>query len=204
MPLDAWLIYLLAALGLSLSPGPNGLLALSHGALHGSRKTLFTLCGSALGFTAVIALSMFGIGALVASSAAWLTLLKWLGGAYLAWLGLQLWRAPPPATGASPAAAAAASGASLFRQGFLSAASNPKALLFFTAFLPLFIEPRRSLLPQFAAMAATFVLIEFLVELALASAAQRVRPWLERAGRRFNRACGGLFMAIGAALPLRD
>ncbi|HMM55310.1 MAG TPA: LysE family transporter [Candidatus Desulfobacillus sp.] len=203
MTLDAWLIYLLAALGLSLSPGPNGLLALSHGALHGSRKTLFTLCGSALGFTAVIALSMFGIGALVASSAAWLTLLKWLGGAYLVWLGLQLWRAPPVAMDARPAAAAA-SGRSLFRQGFLSAATNPKALLFFTAFLPLFIEPRRSLLPQFATMAATFVLIEFLVELALASAAQRVRPWLERAGRRFNRACGGLFMAIGAALPLRD
>ena len=65
MDLNTWLIYLLAAIGLSLSPGPNGLLALTHGALHGRRKALYTIFGGAFGFTAVIALSMFGIGALL-------------------------------------------------------------------------------------------------------------------------------------------
>ena len=69
MSLDTWLIYLLAATGLSLSPGPNGLLALTHGALHGRRKALYTICGGALGFVVVIALSMFGIGALLQSLA---------------------------------------------------------------------------------------------------------------------------------------
>ena len=64
MALHTWLIYLVAAIGLSLTPGPNSRLALTHGALHGHRRTLFTIFGGALGFVAVIALSMFGIGAL--------------------------------------------------------------------------------------------------------------------------------------------
>jgi hypothetical protein len=92
MHLNTWLIYLLAAIGLSLSPGPNGLLALTHGALHGWRKALYTIGGGAFGFTAVIALSMFGIGALLKASLVWLTVMKWLGGAYLVWLGIQAFR----------------------------------------------------------------------------------------------------------------
>lgn len=202
MAFDTWLLFLAACTGLSLSPGPNGLLALTHGALHGHRRTLFTIAGGALGFVVVIALSMFGIGALVTASVVWLTVLKWVGGAYLVWLGIQVWRAPPLALDA-PAGTRARSGASLFRQGLLAAATNPKGLLFFTAFLPLFIDPARSLLAQFAVMAGTFVATEVLTELGLAMAAHRVRPWLARVGRHFNRACGGVFVAIGAALPLR-
>src|SRR5438046_2621941 len=95
MDLSTWLIYLAAATGLSLSPGPNGLLALTHGALHGRRKALYTICGGACGFVTVIALSMFGIGALLKASLTWLTVMKWVGGAYLVWLGVQVWRSPP-------------------------------------------------------------------------------------------------------------
>ena len=83
MALHTWLLYLVAALGLSLTPGPNSLLVLTHGVLHGPRKTLFTVSGGALGFAALIALSMLGIGALLKASAAALTWLKLLGGAYL-------------------------------------------------------------------------------------------------------------------------
>lgn len=202
MDLHTWLIYLLAAVGLSLSPGPNGLLALTHGALHGRRKALFTIVGGAFGFVAVIALSMFGIGALLQASLAWLTVMKWLGGAYLVWLGIQVWRAPPIGVerqGSVPPRA----GGSLFRQGALSALTNPKALLFFAAFLPQFIDPARSLFVQFAVMAGTFAAIEMATELLIASMAHRISPWLQRVGRRFNQACGGVFVAIGAALPLR-
>ncbi|MBL8485783.1 MAG: LysE family transporter [Rhodocyclaceae bacterium] len=202
MQFDTWLIYLAAATGLSLSPGPNGLLALTHGALHGPRMALFTILGGSLGFVLVIALSIFGIGALIAASLAWLTVLKWLGGAYLVWLGIQVWRSPPIAVELA-AAGPPAGGRVLFRQGFLSAATNPKVILFFTAFLPQFIDPRRGLAVQFAVMAGTFVATEVVTEYVLASAADRIRPWLGRVGRRFNRACGGLFVAIGAALPLR-
>lgn len=202
MNLDTWLVYLLASIGLSLSPGPNSLLALTHGALHGQRKTLFTIVGGALGFALVIALSLFGIGALLQTSLVWLTALKWIGGAYLVWLGIQVWRSPP--VGADlRTASGPRSGASLFRQGALSAMTNPKGILFFAAFLPQFIDPRRSLLLQFTVMAGTFVAVEILTELVIATMAQRVARWLQRVGRRFNQACGALFVAIGVALPLR-
>jgi threonine/homoserine/homoserine lactone efflux protein len=203
MDLHVWLIYLLAATGLSLSPGPNGLLALTHGALHGRRKALYTIFGGALGFVVVIALSMFGIGALLKASLVWLTVMKWVGGAYLVWLGIQVWRSPPIGLAVEGRAAPRA-GWSLFRQGALSALTNPKGLLFFAAFLPQFIDPARSLWVQFVVMAGTFAAIEIATELFIASMAHRISPWLRRVGRRFNQACGGVFVAIGAALPLRS
>jgi len=199
---QTWLIYTLAATGLSLSPGPNGLLALTHGALHGRRQTLYTIFGGALGFVVVIALSMFGIGALLKSSLVWLAVLKWLGGAYLVWLGIQVWRSPPIG-GTIMGSSEPRAPWSLFRQGALSALTNPKGVLFFAAFLPQFIDPARSLLLQFAIMAGTFAAIEIATELFIASLAHRISPWLQRVGRRFNQACGGVFVAIGAALPLR-
>jgi threonine/homoserine/homoserine lactone efflux protein len=202
MDWHTWLIYLLAATGLSLSPGPNGLLALTHGALHGGRKALYTIFGGALGFVVVIALSMFGIGALLQTSLLWLTVMKWVGGAYLVWLGIQAWRAEPVSLDVK-GAPLPRSGWSLFRQGALSALTNPKGILFFAAFLPQFIDPARSLWLQFAVMAGTFALIEIATELLIATLAQRLRPWLRRVGRRFNQTCGAVFMAIGVALPLR-
>jgi homoserine/homoserine lactone efflux protein len=203
MDFNTWLIYLLAAIGLSLSPGPNGLLALTHGALHGRRKALYTIFGGAFGFVAVIALSMFGIGALLKASLTWLTVLKWIGGAYLVWLGIQIWRSPAIGIDVGGAVKPRA-GWSLFRQGALSALTNPKALLFFAAFLPQFIDPARSLVVQFVVMAGTFAVIEIATELFIASMAHRLNPWLRRVGRRFNQACGGVFIAIGVALPLRS
>jgi threonine/homoserine/homoserine lactone efflux protein len=123
MSLETWLLYLLAATGLSLSPGPNSLLALTHGALYGWRPTLATIAGGAFGFVALIALSLFGIGALLASSPVWLQALQRSGGGYLAWLGVQVWRAPPirlhlgaPADPVSPW--------TLWRQGLLAATAH--------------------------------------------------------------------------------
>lgn len=202
MSFNLWLLYLVTAIGLSLSPGPNGLLALTHGALHGRRKTMYTIFGGALGFVAVIALSMFGIGALLQASLGWLTVMKWVGGAYLAWLGIVVWRSPPIGIDALAAAAPSARW-SLFRQGLLSAVTNPKGILFFAAFLPQFIDPARSLFVQFLVMAGTFAATEVITETLIASMAHRISPWLRRVGRRFNQACGGLFVAIGVALPLR-
>lgn len=201
MALHLWLLYLTAVIGLSLTPGPNGLLALSHGALYGHRRALFTVAGGLLGFVVLMALSMFGIGALLQASADALTLLKWIGGAYLVWLGIQLWRSPPLRL-TNLDDATARPGAQLFRQGLFSALSNPKVILFFGAFLPQFLDPQRPLWLQFAAMVLTFALVEGIVEYILARLAHRIRPWLERSGKGFNRVCGGLFAVMGAALPM--
>ena len=202
MDLHTWLIYVVAITGLSLSPGPNGLLALTHGAVYGWRKATHTVAGGVFGFIVVIALSMFGIGALLQASLTWLTLMKWIGGAYLVWLGIQIWRSPPVGVQLG-GAASQRSGASLFWQGALSALSNPKVLLFFAAFLPHFIDPARSLATQFVVMASTFAVFEFATELVIVGMAQRINAWLARSGKRFNQVCGGLFVTIGAALPLR-
>ena len=202
MALHVWLVYALAALGLSLSPGPNSLLALTHGALHGRQKALYTLFGGSLGFFLIIALSMFGIGALLKASVVWLTVLKWIGGAYLVWLGIQVWRSPPIHV-RNTALNTRVGGSSLFRQGFLAAATNPKGILFFAAFLPQFLDPNRSVVTQFLIMSVTFVVIEFITEYLLASLAQQVTTWLSRVGRTFNRVCGAVFIGLGALLPLR-
>lgn len=202
MSLDTWFVFLLASIGLSLSPGPNGLLALTHGAMHGTRKTTWTILGGAVGFTGIIALCMFGIGALIKASVTWLVILKWVGGMYLVWLGIQVWRSPAIDLTFGPAASRPKR-RSLFRQGFLAAGTNPKGLLFFSAFLPQFIDPQRGLMEQFIVVAATFAATEVLTEFGLAGTAHRVRPWLARVGKRFNHACGGIFIVIGAALPWR-
>ncbi len=202
MSFHIWLIYTAAAIGLSLAPGPNSLLALTHGALHGRRKALFTLSGGTVGFVMIIALSMFGVAAVLQASVGLLTVLKWTGGAYLVWLGIQVWRSPPIALDPTRQVTHVA-GFSLFQRGFLAAATNPKGILFFAAFLPQFVDPARSTFDQFVIMATTFVSIEFAVELTLAILAHRIARWLAKAGKTFNRTCGAIFIAIGIVLPLR-
>lgn len=201
MEFQTWLLYTLAAVGLSLTPGPNGLLALTHGALYGARRTIFTILGGSVGFSAVIGLSMFGIGALLAANVGLLVILKWVGGAYLIFLGVQVWRSP--SLGESRSEVRSSSGGKLFQAGLLSAISNPKGILFFVAFLPQFIDPAGSLVIQFVIMAITFVVIEFLYELLVASLADRIQPLLKKVGKNFNRVFGSVFIAIGALLPLR-
>lgn len=202
MEFSNWLIYFLAVLGLTFTPGPNGLLALTHGALYGSRKTIATILGGSVGFATVIGLSMFGIGALLAASAELLVVLKFVGGAYLVWLGIQVWRSPSLGEDQKQVSKEV-NGFSLFRQGALAALTNPKGILFFVAFLPQFLDPKISLVTQFVVMAATFVVIEFIYEYVVASLAGKIKPLLARFGKKVNRVFGGIFMVIGVALPLR-
>jgi len=201
MELSTWTLYALAAVGLSLTPGPNGLLALTHGALYGSRRTIATIFGGLMGFALVIAASLFGIGAILAANAELLTWLKWLGGAYLVFLGIQIWRSDP--IGDAPAKPSSGSPRSLYSQGLLSAVSNPKGILFFVAFLPQFVDPARSLWLQFLIMAGTFLFVEFFYEYGVAAFANKVQPFLKRAGKNFNRFFGGVFGVLGVLLPLR-
>ena len=202
MELGTWLLYAAAALGLSLTPGPNGLLALTHGALYGLKKTTFTIAGGALGFVLVIALSLFGIGALLAASAQLLIVLKWVGGAYLIWLGIQVWRSP--AIGSTPKATGSfVTRAAVFRQGLLAAVTNPKGILFFVAFLPQFLVTDSPLLIQFAIMTVTFVGIEIVTETVIALGSEKIQPFLAQFGTRVNQTFGAVFIAIGIALPLR-
>ena len=210
MSLDIWLIYAATAIGLSLTPGPNGLLALNHGVRFGLRRTAATAAGGVCGFMVLVAASLAGLGALLAASEQAFTIAKWIGAGYLVWLGIRTWRAPAPAVtidaGADTARAtglatgSATGSARRFGQGFLVAVSNPKALIFFAAFLPQFMVPGVSLVTHFLVLGGTFAVVEFLYELVLAGTAERIAPWLGRNGRWFNRVTGAGFVGIGGVL----
>ncbi|WP_120005974.1 LysE family translocator [Teichococcus vastitatis] len=203
MSLELWLVYLAAAVGLSLTPGPNGLLALTHGARYGLQPTIWTVLGGAFGFLLLIAASLAGLGALLATSGTAFAAAKWAGAAYLIYLGVRLWRSPAPVVLAHASGlpeGGAARPLRLFGDGLFVAVSNPKALLFFAAFLPQFMVAGASFASQFLFLGGTFVVVEVVYELLLAGLAGRIAPWLGRHGRIFNRAAGGTFVGIGAAL----
>ena len=202
MSLELWLIYAIAAVGISLAPGPNGLLSVTHGACFGVRRTLYTVLGGALGFLLLIAISLAGFGTLLAASEQVFTLIKWIGAAYLIYLGVRVWRSSAPDFSRADLSTEtpASKPSRMFQQGFIVAISNPKGILFFAAFLPQFMVAEASFLSQFIVFGGTFVLIEIVYELVLASFAQRISPWLSRYGRWFNRITGGTFVGMGAAL----
>jgi threonine/homoserine/homoserine lactone efflux protein len=138
----------------------------------------------------------------LAASAELLIVLKWVGGAYLVFLGIQVWRSP--AIGSLPGSSAAVvTRTKVFRQGFLAAVSNPKGILFFVAFLPQFLVTDSPLLIQFAIMTLTFVGIEIITETVIALGSEKVQPFLAKFGKRVNQTFGGVFVVIGIALPLR-
>lgn len=198
MTLDLWLLFLAAAVALSLTPGPNGLLCLTHAVRHGFGRAVFTAMGSVTGMLVLIGGSLLGLGALMLASELLFTVVKWLGAAYLVWLGLRLWRAPPMQVACVPEAGSrAGTPGRSFVDGLMVALSNPKALLFFATFLPQFMQPGVALWLQFAIFGGTFAVVEFGYELAVAGAARRVAPWLTRNGRAFNRVTGGAFVCVG-------
>ncbi|MBW3165850.1 LysE family translocator [Ferrimonas balearica] len=201
MDWHTWWLFLVAVTGLALAPGPNGLLALSHGALYGHRTAVATVLGGISGFALIVAVSVLGLGSLLQAEPRLLMGLKFVGAFYLAWLGWQLWRAPAPdwyrATQAESTRPLA-----LFRTGALTALANPKVLLFFGAFIPPFINPNAPLLTQLVVMTLTFCAVEFAVEYGLARLAHQLRPLLAGWGHRFNRGCAAVFVLIAVGIPL--
>jgi threonine/homoserine/homoserine lactone efflux protein len=127
MSLHLWLIYAVAAVGLSLTPGPSGLLSLTHGACFGFRLTVSTVLGGALGFLILIAASLAGMGTLLATSERAFTIAKWIGAAYLVYLGVRVWRSPAPVVTVAAAETnpREARPLRMFNQGLLVAVSNP-------------------------------------------------------------------------------
>lgn len=200
MTLNLWMLYLVAAIGLSLTPGPNGLLSLTHGLRFGVWRTVWTALGGVAGFMVLVAASLAGLGALLAASEQAFTIAKWLGAAYLVYLGVRTWRAPAPVIAREDSAEPAARWFQLFAEGFLVAVSNPKALIFFAAFLPQFMTPAVSFWMQLLVLGGTFAVVEFIYEISLAGLAQKIAPWLGRNRRWFNKAAGAMFVGIAGLI----
>jgi homoserine/homoserine lactone efflux protein len=204
VPIDVLLAFAAAALAVVLIPGPTVLLVSSHAFAHGLRPALLCILGVCLGDLAAMSLSFLGLGAVLAASASLFLVLKWLGAAYLLYLGLQLWRAADtPLHAAEPVRRSAGR---IVLRAFLVNVLHPKGLAFYVAFLPQFLDPARPVLPQMASLMAVFCAIAFSVLLGYALTATRFRSAFARpnALRVFNRtgaAC--LFGASGYTAMLQ-
>jgi len=199
MTLSTYLLYAIAVALLIVTPGPTMLMTLTNSVNHGPWRALASLCGALAANFAIMMLSALGLGAVLAASEAAFTTLKLVGAAYLIWLGVRTFR---NGGGLQLGAETAPGGRSLFMQGVLVGASNPKSLLFFTAFFPQFIDPAAPFAPQFAALSLTFAFGDFVILGLAAFGVGRVAPWLRQAHvvRRMNRVCGGLFACLGGLL----
>lgn len=200
---STYLLYLAAVAVLVLSPGPTMLMCITTALNSGPRRAMTGVAGSIVAALCVMLLSALGLGALLAASEMAFTAAKVVGAAYLIWLGIKTFRSAGVALDTT-AATEAPSGRSFFLRGFLIGASNPKALLFFAAFFPQFLNPALPFAPQFAILALTFVAFEFAVLTLYALSVSRIAPLLRASGpmRWLNRVCGGLFTLMGGLLLL--
>ena len=205
MPIDTLLLYALAALLTIVTPGPTMLLALANGSRHGVRSAWAGVAGAVTSDLLLIGAVALGLGALLAASETAFQVLKWLGVAYLAFLGLSLlWRHQPAATpaDAEPTLPPDASAARrLFAKSLLVALSNPKGYLFFSALLPQFIVPDQAQAPQYLVLAAVFALIDALAILGYAwLGAQGVRRLGHQAQAWIDRGSGAALLLLAAGL----
>jgi homoserine/homoserine lactone efflux protein len=203
MPLDTWLAFFVASWLISLSPGAGAISCMTAGMRYGYRRGLWNILGLQLGILFVMLVVAAGLGAVIAASATAFAAIKWIGAAYLVWLGIQQWRAPAaPVAVAGDADPAGGHARALVLRGFLVNATNPKGILFMLAVLPQFIDPARPQLPQYAACAGTLIFTDLVVMSGYTGLAARVLRLLRAPShlRAVNRTFGGLFVAAGAVL----
>jgi threonine/homoserine/homoserine lactone efflux protein len=196
MSIELYLAFILACLVLAITPGPNMSLFISNGATHGVRAALLTVIGSSLGLSVLVAAAALGMTASMRFMADWFDIIRWIGAAYLIWLGASRLRAAWLGTG-DEAAIVALSGGRWFWQGAAVSLSNPKVLLFLGAFFPQFIDPTSPAGPQLALLAVTFVLTIAAVDCAVASAAGSARAWFTAQRRRVAEGVSGVFLLCG-------
>jgi threonine/homoserine/homoserine lactone efflux protein len=203
MTLHTWLLYLGAVVLISCTPGPNVLYVTTRSIRFGIGTALIGTAGCLLALVIMLVGSAAGLSAVLAAAPAAFTVLKYLGAAYLIFLGVMMWRMPD-ALEESPVAAAprGTSNVATFRGGFLVGISNPKLLIFAAAFFPQFIAPSAPWGPQFTMLVATFIAVELSFYVVYAVTARRLTDHLLRGvwRRRVNRAGGVIFMTFGAAL----
>ena len=198
MSIELWLAFVAASAVLLIIPGPTILTVISYSMAHGRRANIPLVAAVALGDSTALVVSLLGLGALLATSAFWFTVVKCAGGLYLLYLGIKLLRA---GISSAELAAPAAPGSRwrLFANTYLVTALNPKGIVFFVAFLPQFINPGAAVTQQLWVLAVTFVAMATLNATLYAAFAGSARRLLAspRAQRSFNIAGGSLLSTAG-------
>lgn len=197
MPLDLWLGFVAASVVLLLTPGPVVTLLVATGMSLGRGAALAMIPGILLGDVVALTLSLLGVGSLLMVSAMLFTVVKWLGAAYLVWLGVRMWR---EAAHLRSVQIHAIDPRALRRHGFLVNVLNPKSILFFLAFLPQFVDPRASAPPQLAILSVTFLVLGLIGNTACAAAAGSASRVLGPGVRRVMHRLGGALMIVAGIL----
>ncbi|MCG8636809.1 MAG: LysE family translocator [Desulfobacterales bacterium] len=204
MSFEMWLTFSSIALLNIISPGPAILLAISNGVTSGPKAVSASSAGNVLGLLFVSSVSLFGVGAILQASAFLFMLLKMAGGSYLIYLGIRKYKNKEGFLTAGHKSSSTEDIASLskFKEGFLIAATNPKAILFFVAFFPLFLNVDAPVFPQFIIMTLTFMILSFISLMAYGYLAKTARRWLAdiRMVRVFHKVTGGIFIGMGLFL----
>lgn len=201
-----YLGFIAATLALIALPGPNITLIVGNTIAHGTAKGLATLAGTSSGLAIQLGLIILGLTETVELMATWFDRLRWLGVAYLLWLGIQQWMIRERDTGddAPDPATPARTGRRFYAQGLMVCLTNPKTLAFFAAFLPQFIDSSAPALPQFLVLGVTFLALAVPGDAGICLIAGRVRPWI--VGRRFaslrHKISGTCLLACGLGLAL--
>ncbi len=198
MTVEIWLAFVAASAVVLAIPGPTILLVIGQSLGAGRRGALPLVAGVALGDLTAMTLSLAGLGAVLATSATAFTVVKWLGAAYLIWLGVSLWRARVPEQGAAPVALPPLRA---MRDAYVVTALNPKSIAFFIAFVPQFVSAGSAFAPQAAILIATFVVMAAANAALYALLAGRLAGAVRRPSvrRLVNRAGGTMLIGAGVA-----
>jgi threonine/homoserine/homoserine lactone efflux protein len=200
MALSLYLAFVLAVSILLLIPGPNVALIVANSLAHGARYGLMTVAGTSAAMVLQLAATGLGMTAMLGELSRAFEALRWVGVAYLLWLGISAWRAP--AVDLTCTAPEPKTLRKIFMRGFLVSLTNPKTLLFYAAFFPQFIDASAPAAPQIGLLAATFVALAIVLDSGWALLAARFRGVPGLKGRMRNRLTGGFLTAAALGLAL--
>ncbi len=199
MDLSLWMTFVGATLLLLIIPGPTVVLVLTYALTQGRRVAVASAAGVALGDFIAMTASLVGLGGLVLASSTLFVALKWVGAAYLVWMGIGMIRSAGSAKAIQIEDAPQLSAGAVFRNAAVVTALNPKGIVFFIAFVPQFIRTDAALAPQFAILIATFVSLATINVLVYALLADRLRATIRRPSvlAWMTRIGGGVLIAMG-------
>lgn len=203
MNLHTWWIFAVTVFVLCGTPGPNMLHVMTRSVRVGFRRSIAAMAGCLTALVLALAISAAGLGAVLKASPMVFDVLRYAGVAYLVYLGIKAWRGgDAPIDVGSTTALVPSSRAVLFRDGFIIGISNPKLLLFASAFLPQFVDLSQPQLPQFVILVATFAVMEMFWYTVYAAGGRGLAGYLAKPGLRkvFDRVVGTIFIGFGLAL----
>jgi homoserine/homoserine lactone efflux protein len=201
MAWEVWLTFIGAAVLIAVSPGAGAIQSMATGLTYGVRRGYWSILGLELGLMLQLTLVALGLGAIVTGSIVAFNVVKWVGVAYLLYLAVRQWRTATRDLREQLDTSADRGRTALVVRGFLVNATNPKGLVFFLAVVPQFVVPTAPLLPQYLAIGATMVAVDFVVMGLYTGLAVRLLRWMHTPRQQtvVNRTFSGLFALVRRA-----